>query len=411
MTIIGNNSGEIWRDLLLYSETECLVITFGFAASGVLGSIFHLFVLSVLLYKMKRDVVRSASDQFFVFLTATDLAACSLLFLFECLHFGSKSCNEGGSDFLFGLTIFLEALSTLALQSIAINRFFLVWKYNNVVFNYQRSCLLSSFNVAFSSLFVFIILKIQNEHYIILDLYMYFILGNLSAMVLIYCLIFVKLCQRVNAQNQRNSQPSSTSGRQIKEPIVRLLVRLSEHRRERNAAVGRSAVSPETTPRPNCDSAVATPMEQMRNRSAIISLVITAVYMVCFLPNGMLSLAISINPSILQSDTPNENFAFCVKYFQFFYNLNFIITPIIYAVMSHQFRCETKKMCTTIRAQWSALRSRSARQGQVARRVVHKNTTTTADTCATTAALTHEVFPAPSPAKPSNLKTVAENEV
>ena len=77
----------------------------------------------------------------------------------------------------------------------------LVWKSNYAVFNFTRSCLLSVINVAVSAIIVVIIILNQDQYASILDLYTLFIMGNLLIMVMIYCSIFVKLCQRVLAAN------------------------------------------------------------------------------------------------------------------------------------------------------------------------------------------------------------------
>ncbi|XP_075247942.1 uncharacterized protein LOC142341012 [Convolutriloba macropyga] len=365
MTIGNDSLKNIWREALAYSKTECQVIMVGFGISGLIGSIFHIFVLSVLIYKMKREIVRSASDQFFVFLTITDLAACSLVFPMEFIHFGSDDCNTRESGVLFALTLFLEILSVLSLQSIAVNRFLLVWKSNYVVFNFTRSCLLSVINVAVSAIIVVIIILNQDQYASILDLYTLFIMGNLLIMVIIYCSIFVKLCQRVAAQNHRNNQ--NFPQRQNRRPIIRLFSRLAanHHIEENNNHF------------PTCARSEPTPMEQMRNRSAVISVVITAVYMVCFLPLGTLTLALMFKPEILFNEEPDYGFVICLKYMQLVYNLNFIITPLIYAVMSQQFRSESLKLFHAVRRNSSipiVATNAARRETNVASRLLHRQT-------------------------------------
>ena len=78
-------------------------------------------------------------------------------------------------------------------------------------------------------------------------------------------------------------------------------------------------------------------MEQMMKRSAKIFLIITAFYILCFMPNAILTiLYLIIGPSFIFSEKP-VIIEYIIKYINLFYNLNFILMPTVYAVLNRQF--------------------------------------------------------------------------
>ena len=192
-----------WMAKLSYSDQECFNIFLGFAVCGAIGTVVQLFVLMVFIFKMSRERTKSASDSLFVFLTITDLLACSILFPLECVHFGSGDCNAIDSDFSFGLTVFLEVLSTLALQCITLNRFLLVCRPTSNILTYRRSIGLS-IGASFTSVVIVVVVLYWQTNETILLVYTSFIFGNLFLMVILYSAIFARLCQRVILSRRRN---------------------------------------------------------------------------------------------------------------------------------------------------------------------------------------------------------------
>ena len=81
----------------------------------------------------------------------------------------------------------------------------------------------------------------------------------------------------------------------------------------------------------------ASQMELMMKRSAKIFLIITAFYILCFMPNAILTLLyLIIGPSFIFSEKP-VIIEYIIKYINLFYNLNFILMPTVYAVLNRQF--------------------------------------------------------------------------
>ena len=345
----------VWMAKLSYSEQECFNIFLGFAVSGFTGTVVQLFVLMVFIFKMSRERTKSASDSLFVFLTITDLLACSILFPIECFHFGSGDCNEIDSDFAFGLTVFLEVLSTLALQCITLNRFLLVCRPTSSILTFRRSVGLSIVASAMSVVIVIVVLYWQSNETILL-VYTSFIFGNLLMMVILYSAIFARLCQRVNVSRRRNmnriemkqrqSQPGPSN---IDTDQVQQLTQVTSCTPGDISTNNTNGVTPHSyRSRATPGLRNRTEMEAMRNRSAVISVILTAVYMVCFLPNGTLTLLVSLKPEIL---TNHPVSILSVKYLQLFYNLNFLLMPFIYSILSQQFRDSSHKFVDFARAQ------------------------------------------------------------
>ena len=85
-------------------------------------------------------------------------------------------------------------------------------------------------------------------------------------------------------------------------------------------------------------------MELMMKRSAKIFVIITAFYILCFLPNAILTLCyFIIGPAFIQSEKPLI-VEYIIKYCNLFYNLNFILTPLVYASLNRQFREDFGKL-------------------------------------------------------------------
>ena len=319
---------NIWLQSLDYSDRECPIIASGFLGGSILGCMSQLFVLTVVIHKVKKQQVKSAADQLMISLTFTDLLACGFLFPMEIRHFGSGECNELESDFLYGTTIFLETLSTLLLQSIAINRALLVFWPNSNILTFVKSCFLCLLDVILALVIVALVIKLQS-HVIVFYIYTIFVFGNLAVMALIYGLIFCKLCHRVHLAKKKQRQQ-------------RMKIALSKvaNEEEQNQIDEAGQINNGKNQIPNFRASATPspcPVERVRNRAALISVIITLVYAICFIPNGLLTLCVTIDPEILFVKAPNYS-APVAKYLQFLYNLNFILMPIIYAVLSQQFR-------------------------------------------------------------------------
>ena len=320
-TASWQNHMNDWLAAMIYSEWECFFITSSFLAGSVLGCCSQLFVLTVVIYKVNKQQNKSAADQLMIVLTLTDLLGCGFLFPMEIKHFGFGHCNDLETDFAYGTTIFLETLSTLLLQSIAFNRALLVFWPNSNILTFTKSLILCLLDVILAVVIVVLVMKLQS-HVIVFHIYTIFVFGNLALMALIYGLIFCKLCYRVHLAKRKKRQEHlrianwTTSSAQADIESVAIT----------QEASSQVSISPTTCP-----------MERVRNRAALISVIITLVYAVCFIPNGILTLLVTVNPEFLFVKSTNVSVA-AAKYLQFFYNLNFVLMPLVYAVLSQQFR-------------------------------------------------------------------------
>ena len=343
---LGENYTSVWLEALAYSDSECAAIKMCFLFGSIIGCTCHVFVLLILLHKMCKEETKFAADQLMVFLTFIDLVACGFVFPLEMDFFGYH-CHGLESDLLYGMTVFLETLSTLTLQSIAINRALLIFFPRKTVLSYAKSWCLCLFNVILSFFMVVVIFLLQTFH-VIFYIYAVFLLGNVFLIIFIYLLIFGKLFSRVGASKRKkkkshrvrktdskivNSCPEKVSGEMEKRDY-------DQEKAGSTNVSGNSTPAPQKSQLPTCSNTKSSngrkdPVERMRDRAAFISATLTTVYIICFVPNGCLFLLVGIDKQM--EWTPNF-IKVSGKYLQMFYNLNFILMPAIYAGLSQQFR-------------------------------------------------------------------------
>ena len=343
---LEENYTSVWLEALAYSDSECGVIKMCFLLGSIIGCTCHVFVLLILLHKMCKEETKFAADQLMVFLTFIDLVACGFVFPLEMDFFGHH-CHELESDLLYGMTVFLETLSTLTLQSIAINRALLVFFPRKTVLSYAKSWCFCLFNVILSFFMVVIVFLLQTFH-IIYYIYTVFAFGNVFFIIFIYLLVFGKLCSRVRSsrrKKEKSRRVRKTDSKIVNSCPVKVSGEMGRRDNDQEKAgnrnvSGNATLGPQKSQPPTCSNTKSTsgrkdPVERMRNRAALISATLATVYIICFVPSGCLFLLIGIDKQM--EWTPNF-IKVSGKYLQMFYNLNFILMPAIYAGLSQQFR-------------------------------------------------------------------------
>ena len=374
-----------------FTEPECSVIFFGFLTSSIIGTACNLFLLLVLLVKMWCESMnKSASDQLVACLTTIDLIACSLLFPLECEHFSHPDCNIDQRRFDKFLTLFLELASTGALLNIAVCRYLMVCWATRVKVSFNISLVMSSANILISMAGAAAAILLQTTEITIL-IYLLGILSVMVLMALLYFLIFWKLYKRAEVARKRskNAILSLQSGSQKTGvaatpsiPQIELTPvehnedqeheelasskklnrnkettfnreSLKEHtedslhykkRRSVNFVANPLASLKQTKTSSEKKSHQVSQMELMMKRSAKIFVIITALYIFCFLPNAILTICYFIIGQTFITGAKPVIIEYIIKYVNLFYNINFILMPLVYAILNRQFREDCGKL-------------------------------------------------------------------
>ena len=110
-----------------------------------------------------------------------------------------------------------------------------------------------------------------------------------------------------------------------------------------NSNLTDSKVEHEREPEENQHNAGKTTMEVMTERSAKVFSTITFVYIICFIPNVLLTLMLFIIGEEFMFTPKPAPVQIILRYSNSLFNLNFLAMPMIYVILSPQFAKDFKK--------------------------------------------------------------------
>ena len=313
-----NSTSGHSQSIFWFSELECRAVGILFILGSISGSLANLSVLTVLVHVIYRESVKSGSDFLIAVLTFLDLLATTVVFIWEASHFLSPDCNEAPSDSLFVITFFLETSSAFSLLNIAIFRYTKICLVNIFDINYDRSVIMTALNIIISAISTTLVVLCNNPDLNQLAMMIYFctIFVIFIVMGVLYLKAYCALRQRSNQARDRNATR------------LAFAQRLDNNANQTNAAID---IFPEEHDEPENHSPkkrqqnrswfrklhgtqngadishsqnsggsgqeqqpVKSTMELMTERSGKVFIVITIVYIICFIPNAFLTLMMII---------------------------------------------------------------------------------------------------------------------
>ena len=304
------SSPETSDSFLAFSSLECTLIAAGFYLGAFSGTFLNGSVLLVLGHVMIRDAIKSGSDFLIAVLTSLDLLATTILFLFEGAHFGSAHCNDAPKPYLFIITFFLECSSALSLLNVALFRYSKICLVNVLDIDFKRTVYMSIANIVISLIASFLVYLCNNPDFFQLSMtvYMLTIFAVFILMGVLYFTAYWALRKRSQLSRQRNAQrkqiargmanntrsnttddkdtipkgESSTKGADISDKGgEKGRVRIVSKKKKEEEGV-------------QVESPAKSAIELMTERSAKVFIAITLRYLLCFIPNALLTLSLLV---------------------------------------------------------------------------------------------------------------------
>ena len=316
--VLNSNLSQ-FESVFWFSPLECTTIGIGFYSAALVGSFLNTSVLVVLCHVLFRDIRKSGSDFLIAVLTSLDLCATTVVFVLEGAHFMSPACNDGPSEFMFVVTFFLETSSALSLLNIALFRYSKICLVNVLNIDFRQTCNMTLANVAASIVATILAVLCNNPKWSRLSMLIYLstIFIVFILMGILYLTAYLSLRKRSNQARLRNARrvnfaklsnvttatipvddingnggghlvehkvPEDENEKlQMSSNKLKVSVEMQQGgSKEPGGSRGSQISTKENSP-------AKTAIELMTERSAKVFIVITLLYVFCFMPNATLT--------------------------------------------------------------------------------------------------------------------------
>ena len=325
--ILRNNTTESVPDLssnlsqsqsiFWFSPLECTTIGIGFYSAALVGSFLNTSVLVVLCHVLFRDVRKSGSDFLIAVLTSLDLCATTVVFVLEGAHFISPACNDGPSELMFVVTFFLETSSALSLLNIALFRYSKICLVNVLDIDFKQTWYMTLANVGTSVIATILAVLCNNPDWSRLSMLIY-----LSTIFIVFILMGILYFTAYWALRKRSNQARLRNAKRVNFANLTNMTIGTTPVENRNGSGGEHLAEHKAPEEENNDkqqtssnnlkvsfeiqqegsgatqistkenSPAKTAIELMTERSAKVFIAITLLYLLCFMPNAILTFSL-----------------------------------------------------------------------------------------------------------------------